>query len=437
MTISIKDDEIIKIEEGNREDFHYGISFDIGTTSVYGGLLDLKNKKTLSTVSSYNGQIRYGDDVITRIIYANKGGLHILQKSIFGTMEEIIDELLKETKLKRSDISYIVCSGNTTMIHLLLGIPPRYIREEPYTPAITSKFSIPASTLGLKFDPSVILYTLPCVSSYIGSDITAGVTACGMRESKEITLYVDLGTNGEIVLGNCDFLLSCSTSAGPCFEGGGIKCGVRAQVGAIDGVEIDKDGNPSLMVIGGGKPAGICGAGLIDLVSWLWKAGIISQKGKFEKNIKNPRIREKKYILVWADESQTNSDIVITEGDLDNIIRTKAAIFAGISVLLKTVGITYKDIERIVIAGNLGSHIRPNEAIEIGLFPNIELDKFHFFGNGSFIGATISCFSKEMFLETEKTASSMTNIELSSDKSFMDEFIASMFIPHTNYQWKV
>lgn len=431
ITATIKDKEIIRIEPGNRKDLHFAIAFDIGTTSIYGRLLDLNNKRVLAEVGDYNGQIHYGDDVISRIIYSQKeGGLFKLQEKAIETMEGIIKELLMETNISRDDISYIVCAGNTTMTHLLLGIDPKYIREEPYVPTITSTISVPASEIGFNFNHNVPVYTLPCVSSYIGGDITGGVMAIGMAKSPLLTLYVDLGTNGEIVLGNCDFLLSCSTSAGPAFEGGGIKCGMRAEMGAIDGVTIDKDKIPKITTIGGGKPKGICGAGLIDLLQEMVFSGIIDQKGKFK--IESERIREDGYVLAFSSESLTSQDIVITEADIDNLLRAKAAIFAGISVLLKTASIKKEDIERIIIAGNLGSHIIPEKAVTIGLFPEISLDKFHFLGNGSLIGATLFAFSKNMKEEVEKIADSITNIELSNNTLFMEEFIASMFIPHTD-----
>ncbi|MEW6681147.1 MAG: ASKHA domain-containing protein, partial [bacterium] len=433
ITVTIKDKKIIKIEPGNSEQRHYALAFDIGTTSLYGRMLDLRNKRILAEASDYNKQILHGDDVITRIVYSQKNnGLHHLQSKVVETMEGIIEELLKEGGGRREEVSYIVCAGNTTMTHLLLGIDPKYIREEPYVPTITSSLSIPGEFIGLKFKPHLYLYTLPCVSSYIGGDITAGIMSCGMAKSKKLTLYVDLGTNGEIVLGNSDFLLSCSTSAGPAFEGGGIKCGMRAERGAIDEITIDKMGEPNITTIGGIKPKGICGAGLISLLAQMLFAGIINQKGKFEPIIKSERIREKEYIIAKAFESSIGKEIVITEADIDNLIRAKAAIFAGISVLLKTGGVLANDIERVIIAGNLGSHIIPEKAIEIGLFPELPLDRFHFLGNGSLIGATLVAFSKKMEEEAERIANSITNIELSTSREFMDEYIASMFIPHTD-----
>ncbi|MEW6481609.1 MAG: ASKHA domain-containing protein [bacterium] len=432
ITATMRDKEIIRIEGGDREKSHYALSFDIGTTSVYGRLLDLRNKSVLAEASDYNKQIIYGDDVITRIIYSQKNdGLYALQSKVVETMEGIINELLYETKIEKDEISYIVCAGNTTMTHLLLGIDPKYIREEPYVPAFASSIPIEAESIGLKFSSSALLYTIPLVSSYIGGDITGGIVACGIAKSPLLTLYVDLGTNGEIVLGNSDFLLSASTSAGPAFEGGGIKCGMRAQRGAIDEIVIDRMGEPEITTIGGIKPRGICGAGIIEILAQMLFSGIINQKGKFSPKIENKRIREKEYVIANAFETLNNEELVITEADIDNIMRAKAAIFAGISVLLKTAGMKPNNIERVIIAGNLGSHIIPEKAIQIGLFPEIPLDRFHFFGNGSLIGATLMAFSKEIMEEIEKTANSITNIELSNSSDFMNEYIASLFIPHT------
>lgn len=433
ITATIKDKEIIRVESGHRENCHFAIAFDIGTTSIYGRLLDLNKKRIIAQASDYNRQISYGDDVISRIIYSQKNdGIFKLQVKALETMEGIIKELLKGANITKDDISYIVCAGNTTMTQLLLGIDPKYIREEPYVPTITDTISIPAKEIGLNFNHNIALYTLPCVSSYIGGDITGGIMASGMAKSPLLTLYVDLGTNGEIVLGNSDFLLGCSASGGPAFEGGGIKCGMRAEMGAIEEITIDKNKEPKITTIGGGKPKGICGAGIIDLLGEMLFVKIINEKGRFEKTTESKRIRGKEYILAFGNESLTLKEIVITEADIDNIIRAKAAIFAGISVLLKTASITYNDIERVIISGNLGSHIIPEKAIRIGLFPEIDVRKFHFFGNGSLIGATLFAFSKKMKEKTEKIAHSITNIELSCNNLFMEEYIASMFIPHTD-----
>jgi uncharacterized 2Fe-2S/4Fe-4S cluster protein (DUF4445 family) len=301
------------------------------------------------------------------------------------------------------------------MIHLLLGIDPKNIRRTPYVPAFSQSLCVDAESVGINIEAP--LFTLPSVSSYIGGDIAAGILACGIAESDELTLYIDLGTNGEVVLGNSEFLVACSASCGPAFEGGGIGCGMRATDGAIKQITIDPDTKrPFFVTIGRKKPAGICGAGLIDLLYQLLASGIIDQRAKFTEN--------KEYRLT--------EDIAVTEADLDNLLRAKSAIFAGISILLKEVGITEEELDRIIIAGNLGGHIEPKKAISIGLFPEIEIEKFSFIGNGSLIGAQLFAYSERAKERAEEIANSITTIELSDNQSYYDEYIAGLFLPHTD-----
>ncbi|MEW6095984.1 MAG: ASKHA domain-containing protein [bacterium] len=428
--------KIVNIEKGNKTNRHFSIAIDVGTTSIYVRLINLSSGDILATASDYNAQIAYGEDIITRIVYSLKGnGLKILQETVVKTIDSLITQILKEKDITRDEISYIVASGNTTMIHLLLGITPKYLREAPYVPVTNSAIEIQASKIGLEFLEYVHLYILPGVASYVGGDITAGVLGTGLFQSDELTLYIDIGTNGEVVLGNKEWLVTTSCSAGPAFEGGTIKHGMRATIGAIEQVEISNDYEPMLITSGHKPPKGICGAGLISLVAELLEVGIIYQNGKFNTEIDTPRIRTrewvKEYVLCYADETDISSDIVITEPDIDDLIRAKGAMYAGVSTLLNSVGLSISDISKIIIAGNLGFHLEIEKAITIGLFPEMPSSKFTFIGNGSLLGATLCALSKQTFDTAKKIANSMTNIELADNSKFMNEYIAALFLPHT------
>lgn len=427
---------IINIEKGDKRNRHFALSIDVGTTSIYVRLVNLLSGEILGTVSDYNAQASYGEDVITRIVYSLKGdGLKILQDAVVKTIETLITQILKDKEVQREEVSYLVVAGNTTMMHLLLGITPKYLREAPYVPVTNSAVEIPAAKIGLEFQEDVYQYVIPGVASYVGGDITAGVLGTGIFQTEELTLFIDIGTNGELVLGNKEWLITTSCSAGPAFEGGTIKHGMRATLGAIEQVEINRDYEPMLITIGHKPPIGICGAGLISLVAELLEVGIISQNGKFNAEIDTPRIRTTEgiteYVLAFAAQTNIGSDIVITESDLDDLIRAKAAMYAGISTLLDSVGLSISDISRIIIAGNLGFHIEIEKAITIGLFPEVTASKFTFVGNGSLLGATLCACSKQMWEEAKKIANSITNIELADNPKFMNEYIAALFLPHT------
>ena len=425
------------IEPGDTQERLFGLAFDIGTTGVRGELLDLKGGKVLSRGVKYNGQRIYGDDVISRIAYSNKpDGMAKLQQAVVATMNEIIAEMTQRAQISADLLSYITVAANTTMIQLFLGIDPRYLRLAPYVPSAAVLPAFPAYALGIDVPEHVYVYTIPSVASYVGGDIVSGLVGTGIYQRQETVLYIDIGTNGETVVGNADWMVSASCSAGPAFEGGGISCGMLATDGAIEGFSYDpKTKEPILTTIGGAKPRGICGAGLIDIVSGLLTAGIINQKGKFQ-NESNRRLRNGseglEYLLAPAGETDIKKDIVITEIDIDNLIRAKAAMYAGYQTLLKSVGLTFQELDKVIIAGTFGSHLDIEEAITIGLMPDIDRTKFFFIGNGSLLGARLSSFSTELIEAGRRVARMVTNIELSENGDFMNHYIAAMFLPHTD-----
>lgn len=431
-------DRIIAIEPGDTTDKFFGLALDIGTTTIGGVLLDLHNGKVIAEASAYNSQIGYGEDVISRMIYSQRpGGLKALQRKVVGSINQIIETVCKDQIISPSDISYIMAAGNTVMAHLLLGLDPKFIREAPYVPTCNHMPLTRAAALGIAAHPSVRLFLYPSVASYVGGDITSGVHACQMHKSDKLTLFIDIGTNGEIVIGNNDWMMCTACSAGPAFEGGGIKHGMRASRGAIENFNIDPYSlEPMIITIEHAKPKGICGSGLISIVAELLEAKVIDQQGKFNRHLDHPRIREGvdnfEYVLAWEKDSMTGEDIVITEVDLDNLIRAKGAMYAGYETLLESVGMTFTDLDRVILAGNFGAYIDLERAITIGLLPDIDRNKFFYLGNASLLGAQISLTDHKRFRERLEVSKLMTNMDLSENSEFMNHYMAALFLPHTN-----
>lgn len=429
---------VINIESGDTRGRHYSLAFDIGTTTVCGQLLDLNQGKVLAESIDYNGQISYGEDVITRIAYSQKpGGLKKLQQVVVATINGIIRELKAQSQIDAKYIGHIILAGNTTMTQILLGLDPKYIRLAPYTPIANFFPPVRANSLGIKVGKQVYLFTFPSVSSYVGGDIVSGIVGSGVYQRGKLTFYMDIGTNGEIVVGNLDWMVTASCSAGPAFEGGGVKYGMIATYGAIEEFDINPSNfEPEIGTIGEAKPKGICGSGLINIVARLLEAGVINQNGKFNTDLPTKRIRRGsdgyEYVLSWAPETQIGKDIVITEVDIDNLTRAKAAMYAGCQTLVKSVGITCSDLEQVIIAGAFGSHINIEKCITLGLLPDIPRDRFIFIGNGSLLGARLTSFSRDLLDDARRVANMMTNFELSEDTDFMNNYIAALFLPHTN-----
>lgn len=433
-----KKPRIIDIEAGDTRPKLYAIAVDVGTTTVCAQLLDLNRGKILADAIVFNKQVSYGGDVITRIAYSQKpGGLKELQEVVVASINEVIDNLLENKPIDRQDIGHITLAGNTTMQQLLLGLDPKYIRLTPYTPAANFIPLVKASSLGIKVAEHVYVYTFPSVSSYVGGDIVSGVSSSGMHQRKKLTFYMDIGTNGEIVIGNSDWMVTASCSAGPAFEGGGIKFGMVAMNGAIQDFSIDPATlEPTIKTIGDTKPKGICGSGLINMIAALLEAGVIGQNGKFNTTLHSPRIREGsdnyEYVLSWARETQIDQDIVITEVDIDNLIRAKAAMYAGCNTLTSIVNIDCSNFEQVILAGNFGSSLDIEKAVIIGLLPDLPLDRFVFIGNSSLSGARMVAFSTDMLRASHKVAQMMTNIELSENNDFTNNYVAALFLPHTD-----
>lgn len=442
ITVTVLDsgDELraVRIEQGDTTLRQSAIAIDVGTTTISAELIDLRSGEATARASDYNAQVAFGEDVITRIIYATRGtGLAKLQSVVVGTIWNLIKNLVEQAGIEYCNITHVVVAGNTTIMHLLLGLNPKYIREEPYIPSGTIFPWIKCSDIGLRIAAGVYLYAIPCVASYVGGDIVAGILASGVFNTDKMTLYIDIGTNGEMVLGNREWLLSCSCSAGPAFEGGGVKHGMRATGGAIEQVRIDKVGyEPMIITVGNKKPIGICGSGLIDLLSEMFLTGLMNEKGKINTDLPTDRVRDREggaeYVLVWAEDSATRRDIVITDVDIDNLMRAKAAVYAGIEILLSSMDMDASMIDELLIAGAFGRYLEVDKAVTIGLLPDIGYDKIKFVGNGSLLGAHLAALSKEMMNKANDIARQMTYLELSMNPGFMDHYMSALFFPHTN-----
>jgi uncharacterized 2Fe-2S/4Fe-4S cluster protein (DUF4445 family) len=430
--------EVLNIYPGDATKTRYGAAVDIGTTTVVVYLVDMTSGDIIGTSATYNSQVKCGDDVISRIVYATeRSGLKELQDLVMGNINTMLVELAEKSRVPASMIDYLVIAGNTTMEHLFYGVDPQFIREEPYIPTATFFPLIRGKTIGLKVDPQGIIYSLPNVASYVGGDITAGVLVSRIHKQDAVSLFIDIGTNGEIVLGNREWLVTAACSAGPCFEGSGIRFGMRAMEGAIEEVEIDPGTfDVNYRVIGDVKPIGICGSGMIDILAEMYLNGVIDQKGKIREEIGSKRIRRGEsgleYVIAWRVESAVNKEIVITEVDLDNLIRAKAAIYAGFATLLAQMGMKFTDIDKMYIAGGFGRYIDVERAVTIGMLPDLPVDKFQFLGNTSIMGAYFSLLCDRLRHEAEEIARKMTYIELSVSRSFMDEYLSALFLPHTD-----
>ncbi len=428
---------VVNIQPGDTSERNYALAVDIGTTTVYGELIDIKTGEILTRYGDFNAQISYGEDVISRIVYSEKaGGLEKLNERVLSTINTVIGKLFKKSKIDPEEVSTITFAGNTTMTQLFLKVNARYLRRSPYVPASIMYPPFLASEAGLDLPSHVTALVYPQVSSYVGGDIVSGTMGSGMYNDEEITLYIDIGTNAEVVIGNKDWMVCAACSAGPAFEGGGIKLGMRATEGAIEDFSIDPlTLEPMNVTIGNVRPKGICGSGLIIIVATMFEMGILDNRGKFNRNLDTDRIREKddvyEYVLAWADVSGTDRDIVINEIDIENLIRAKGAIYSGCLTLLAEVGLSIGNIDRIILAGGFGSYVDLEKAMTIGLLPEIDLEKVIFVGNGSLMGARMSALTNRIRRDVTRTIKRITNFELSETQSFMDNYIAALFLPHT------
>ncbi|MCF8029655.1 MAG: ASKHA domain-containing protein [Desulfohalobiaceae bacterium] len=430
---------ILNVQPGDTTDRNFALALDVGTTTVFGQVLDLNSGEVLAEYGDFNQQMTYGEDIINRIVYAEKGdGLQELCQAVLETINRILAKILNEAGVDKDEVSTITIAGNTTMTQLLLKLNPRYIRRSPYVPTCTLFPPIKARNIGIDLEEHALALVFPSISSYVGGDIVAGIMGSLMYQSEEVTLYVDIGTNAEVVIGNKDWMVCAACSAGPAFEGGGMKLGMRAKKGAIEDFSIDPfTFEPMVLTIGEAKPVGICGSGLITMVASLFETGVLDNQGKFNRELDTPRIREAEegiweYVLVWAEESGVDRDIVLQEPDIDNLIRAKGAIYSGCMTLLDEIGLTLSELDRVLLAGGFGSYIDLEKALTIGLLPEMDPERISFVGNGSLMGAKMSSLNNHIRQNVVEVTKKMTNFELSETTSYMDKYMASLFLPHTD-----
>ena len=431
---------LVDVLTGDRCDENWGLAIDIGTTSNVVYLVNLINGDVVQQAADYNGQIKRGEDVISRIIYASKGdGLAEMQELVVGTLNKLIARVCREQGIESDEIHKATVAGNSTMIHLFLKLPPQSIRLEPYVTTVNQAPSVRAAEIGLHINPEATVDCLPGVASYVGADITAGVVSSGMLNVEDITLFIDIGTNGEMVLGDGSWLITCACSAGPAFEGAGMEHGMRATRGAIEAVWINgENAEPTYRVIGGTKPKGLCGSGLIGLLAEMFITGVIDKSGNLNRDMSTPRIRSgehgDEYVIAWGSETDHGRDIAITRPDIDNLLRAKAAIYAGFASLAQGVGVDLADIDQAFIGGAFGQYLDIEKATQIGLLPDMPWEKFHFLGNTSIQGAYMALLRRDVRAQIDTAASKMTYLELSADNTYFEHFTSALFLPHTDIE---
>ncbi|MEJ5239852.1 MAG: ASKHA domain-containing protein [Anaerolineales bacterium] len=416
----------------------WGIAVDIGTTTVTLWLVDLLSGEVHAQVAEYNAQIARGEDVISRIIYASKnsGGEEMRQR-VLQTINKLLEQACKRARIRPEQVMKATIVGNTTMIHLFLGIPAASIRLSPFVPVVNQPPPLSGLESGLAIHPQARVECLPCVASYVGADITAGALSSGLADSEEVCLFIDIGTNGEIVLGNREWMVTCACSAGPAFEGAGVLHGMRATSGAIEEVWINSQTyEPTYRVIGGGRPQGLCGSGLICLLSEMFLTGLLDKAGNINLSLPTPRVRQgehgAEYVVAWGHETAHGQDIVITRVDIDNLLRAKAAIYAGFTVLAEQVGVPLESVSKVLIGGAFGKYINVEKAVQIGLLPDMPWDRFEFLGNTAVRGAYLALLDRRAQERVEEIARRMTYIELSADNTFYEAFTSALFLPHTD-----
>ena len=434
--------EILDVEAGDTSRRNFCVAADIGTTTVVCHLVDLRDGQTLGQAAKYNSQAAYGADVIRRIIHACQGpeNENALREAIVGDLNELIHELADKYRLSTGDIALVAAAGNTTMVHLLLGLSAEFIRLEPYVGAAYRLPPFRAAEIGLEINPRGLLYCLPCVAGFIGADMVAGILATGLAHSEPVRMLIDIGTNGEIVIGNREFLVCASASAGPAFEGAECRSGMRATRGAIDHIRLlDAEHVLNYSTVGSALPVGICGTGYVDLIAEMLRVGLIDKTGRLDPAAAPVKVRagpqdELEFLVVPSAWTGNGADLTIRQGDIQNILRAKGAIYAATSVLLRALNMTFDDLAEILVAGAFGNFLNVSNAVFIGLLPDVPPDRLRFVGNTSITGAKLAAICRDAYYETFDLARRCTYFELSRDPSFMDQFVSACFFPHTNVE---
>ena len=430
------------------------MALDLGTTHLEATLVDLLTGATLAHAHAVNRQIEYGADILSRIHFAvrngddhGREGLLVLQQAVLRSIEQLARDLAGQLKIRAENIRAVAVSGNTTMVHLLLGLSPYHICREPYIPLVNAPDPFTARSLGLAVHPEAPVWVLPSIGSYFGGDLISGILAAGLDQADTTCMLIDVGTNAEVVLGNSEWLIACAGAAGPALEGGVARMGMRAETGALEHVAIDHNAwQLTWTTIDDAPPVGICGSGLIDLVAELYLARIVDIRGKFQAEFPGQTEQEKEFvqkrlmnrdeetvfIVAFADESGSDEPVVLSQVDLDAMMRSKAAMYAILTTLTAQVGVAFSDLDRIYVAGAFGKHINPARAITLGMLPDLPLSTYTSVGNSSLRGAEQILLHEKTRFRAKEIGRRITYIELNVNQEFMTRFSGSRFIPHTN-----
>ena len=424
--------DVLPFEQGRRV---YGVAFDIGTTTVVGYLYSLDDGSLLAVRAQYNEQIKFGEDVISRIEFASKGetNVRLMQGAIISTINNIIGELVEAANISPNQIYDIVCSGNTVMTSFLLGNDCYYSSKAPYIPSFTLPVKCKARDLGVKANRTAYVRTLPSISAYIGGDVVADILVSEIHKVEEAAALVDLGTNGEVVLKVGEKFLAASCAAGPALEGYSIRSGMRAVEGAIESVTIGEDGEVYYRTIGGKKPAGVCGSGIVETIAWMRIRGIVDESGRIVEGSSSRVFRENgelQFLLARDTETLNGKKISISQTDIRKIQLAKAAIFSSLLTLSRLGGVRLLDLKRLYVAGAFGAYVDPFYATVIGLLPDIPRERVIQIGNGSGAGASMLLLSKRKWSEAERIVGKVRVIELNLVPFFKDEFINATYFPH-------
>ena len=430
--------ELLDVVGSSPEGAVFGFAVDLGSTSLVIRLIDICRGKTVSETSVINPQVKWGEDILSRIVFArNPEGLRLLRACLVEACSKAMGKILEDSRVPAGRVYAVSCAGNTAMSHFFWGLDPSNICREPYIPAANTFPTAYAEELGFDFLPASLLYLFPNVGSYVGGDILAGVIAADLDRSTQTRMLIDVGTNAEVVVGNREWLLACAGAAGPALEGGVVESGMQAVSGAIEWVRIDRETlKPDFRVIGGSKAAGICGSGLIELVAEMFSSRILTIQGKFSTDLDCPRFRDtpdgRAYALALSPQTVDGREISISEIDIGVFLKSKAAMYTILSVICRKVGLGFADLDDIFIAGNFGNHIDPEMAVRIGMIPDLPLDKYHGIGNSSLLGASMLLCDRTLLAEVEKVRNMITYVELNVNVELMNEFRGAQFIPHTD-----
>lgn len=430
--------EVLEVHAGTEGRPVLGFAIDLGTSRLVFYLLDLQRGTLLAEHSVPNPQVPFGEDILTRILYARKAAnLKRLQRLLRDSFNDSMSQLVKDHGWAGSDIYAVAIAGNTTMSHLLLGLDPSPLCKEPYLPAVNRFPLIAGEDLELAVHPRALVYPFPNVGSYCGGDLIADILAVGLHRTKDLSILVDVGTNAEVVLGNRDWLIACAGAAGPALEGGVVERAMMAVPGAINRVRIDRSTlEPSYHVLGGGRAAGICGSGLIDLIAEMFMAGLLTVQGKIDRELRSPRILDSPdgpaYVLVPAADTVDGRELMITELEIGIFLKSKAAMYTILAVIVARVGLTFDDIKRFYVTGAFGNSIDPLMAIKIGMLPDLPLATFRALGDTVGCGAAMLLCDRALLQEIERICSQITYVELNVNMELMNEFRGALFLPHTN-----